>query len=391
MNKEILKQEIKKTGYLENVKIGCFFNAKYPHLVKEILEITKPIENSYFINCYLRARVKFLFDYDLDVNKIKSNNQWLTFDRKKDEFVDKTGDYRKQGWQKSKTKLSEEYYSKKKTIDILLKNDYYLKFLGKAKNRTLLKENPKLYGSIFEHTKFMDLFNKNNNKFSIRILVLTKYEGNKEKIKCKKCKEIFTTFNYEIFDFNNLCYDCFNHNNKNKYPQKGWFKNKYGKSWGVEYDKYLLNCYPTKSWFEKKYPLNWKDEYKKFNHENVLRLNNYNQGYSKISQKIFWMIYEKLTQLEKENTHFKELNNEWYVKNTNNFYFVDFKCGNKIIEFDGIYWHRNSKEKDEIRNTVYKNLGYQILIISENDLIDKKSKISDELINKCIKFLKNEN
>jgi len=39
----------------------------------------------------------------------------------------------------------------------------------------------------------------------------------------------------------------------------------------------------------------------------------------------------------------------------------------------------------------YKNLGYQILIISENDLIDKKNKISDELISKCVNFIKNEN
>jgi very-short-patch-repair endonuclease len=353
MNKEILKQEIKKTGYLENTKVGCYFTAKYPHLMKEILEMTKSIESTYVVNSNLRARVKFLFDYDLDVNKIKLNDQWLTFDRKKDEFVDRTGDYRKRGWEKSKINLSDDYYTKNKTIEILLKNDYYLKLLGKAKNRTLLKENPKLYSSIFENTKFMNSFNKNNNKFSTRILVLTKYKGIEENIKCKKCKENFTTFNYEIFDFNDLCYDCFHYNNKNKYPKKGWFR--------------------------KNYLLNWEDEYEKFYHQNVLRLNNYNQGYSKISQKIFWMIYEKLTQLEKENTHFKELNNEWYVKNTNNFYFVDFKCGNKIIEFDGIYWHRNSKEKDEIRNTVYKNLGYQILIISENDFTDKKSNIIQKL------------
>ena len=365
MNKELLKQEIKKTGYIENVKIGRFFNSKYPHLVKEILEITKPIDDSYCINRYLRSRVKFLFDYDLDVNKIKSNSQWLTFDRKKDTFIDKTGDYRKRGWEKSKNKLPKEYYTKNETIDILSKNDYYLKFLGKSKNRTLLKENLKLYNSIFEHTKFMDLFNKNNNKFSTRILTLIKYNGDEEKIKCKKCKENFRTFNYSIFDFNHLCYDCFHYNNNNKYPQKGWFKNKY--------------------------PLNWKDEYEKFFYENVLRLKNYNQGYSKISQKIFWMIYEKLTSLEKEKTYFKELNNEWYIKDTNNFYFIDFKCGDKIIEFDGIYWHKNSKEKDEIRNTIYKNLGFKILVISENDLVDKKSKISDELISKCLNFIKNEN
>ena len=96
--------------------------------------------------------------------------------------------------------------------------------------------------------------------------------------------------------------------------------------------------------------------------------------------------------IDKQNKcYFKELNYEYYINQNHNFYFIDFKCGNKIIEFDGIYWHRNSKEKDEIRDVTYKNLGYQILIISENDLIDKKNKISDELISKCVNFIKNEN
>jgi hypothetical protein len=360
MDIKTLKELIKKTGYIENKKIGQYFTQKYPNLLNEIMMITKDIEESYVVNRRLRARVKFLFECDLDINKIKSNNQWLTFDGKKDTFVDRTGDYRKRGWEKSKINLSDDYFTKKETIKILLEDDYYMKFLGKAKNRTLLKENPKLYSSIFKHTKFMDLFNKNNNKFSTRILVLAKHNGDKESIKCKKCGINFTTFNYQLLDYNSLCFGCFHVNNDNKYPQKGWFKEKYSSNWLEEYEKFICN--------------------------NAHRLYN-NNGCSKISQKIFWGIYKGLPIIERKKCYFKELNHEYYINNKTNFYFIDFKCGNKIIEFDGVYWHRDSTEKDTKRNSTYENLGYELLIINENDI----NKDIDELINKCIKFLKNEN
>jgi hypothetical protein len=363
MDKETLKKEIYKTGYIENPKVGMYFSMKYPHLLKEILDITRPIESSYVVNRNLRARVKFLFDYDLDINKIKSNDQWLTFNRKEDTFIDKTGDYRKRGWEKSKINLTEDYYTKIETINILLKNDYYLNFFGKAKNRKLLKENPKLYSSIYHHTMFMDSFNKNNNKLSVRILTIVKYGGDVTNIKCKKCKENFTTFNYKIFDFNTLCYDCFHYNNENKFPKMGWFKNNYGDG--------------------------WKKEYKKYIKENALRLNNNNQGFSKISQKIFWLIYEKLELNEQKECYFKELNSEYYINHNNSFYFIDFKCGNKLIEFDGVYWHKDSQEKDIRRNKTYEKLGFKLLIINENDLINNK--INNKLIDKCLKFIKNEN
>jgi very-short-patch-repair endonuclease len=68
---------------------------------------------------------------------------------------------------------------------------------------------------------------------------------------------------------------------------------------------------------------------------------------------------------------------------------IDFKCGNKLIEFDGVYWHKDSQEKDIRRNETYEKLGYKLLIINENDLINNK--INNELIDKCLRFIKNEN
>jgi hypothetical protein len=164
-------------------------------------------------------------------------------------------------------------------------------------------------------------------------------------------------------DYNKLCYNCFHFENNNKYPQKGWFIKKFGDEWLNIYNKFLIKNMETFSV----------------------------KSYSKISQKIFWLIYEKLNLDEKNKCFFKELNNEWFINDENDFYFVDFKCSNKIIEFDGIYWHKYTKEKDLLRNIKYKKMGYDLMIISENDLIDKKSKVGGDLIDKCLKFIKNEN
>lgn len=362
MDLDIIKNEILKTGYLNNPKIGMILPNKYPFLFEKINNITSSLNDSLLINRTLRSRFIFLFKYNLDINKIKKNGKWLTFNRKNDDFIDKTDDYRKKSWLNLKENIPNEFYSKENTIRILKNDNFFKNYLGKAKNRTLLKKNPKLYGSIYKHTSFMDVFNKNNNKFSCRIIFLVKYNGDVEKLKCEKCKNKNTSFNYELMGFSKLCFNCFHINNKYKYPQRDWFKEKYGDDWLNVFNNFLV--------------------------KNSIKFSK--NSFSKISQKIFWCIYEKLTIDEKRNCFFKELNQEWYLNSNTNFYFVDFKYKNKIIEFDGVYWHKYTKLKDNERNSQYMKLGYDLLIINENDLIDKKNKIGNELIEKCISFLRDE-
>ena len=74
----------------------------------------------------------------------------------------------------------------------------------------------------------MNLFNKNNNKFSMRILFLVNKNGDINKIKCKSCNINFTSFNYSIEDYNENCKKCF-HTSNNHYPTIGYFKKKYGR------------------------------------------------------------------------------------------------------------------------------------------------------------------
>jgi len=51
----------------------------------------------------------------------------------------------KRGWITSKVNLTNDIYDKDKTIKILKENDFYLSLLGKAKNRTLIKNDGVLY------------------------------------------------------------------------------------------------------------------------------------------------------------------------------------------------------------------------------------------------------
>lgn len=364
MDIETLKTEVLKTGYLENKKVGLTFHVKYPILFEKINTITHELTNSFIINQSFRSRTIFLLKYDLDIKKIKKSKSWLTFDRKIDDFIDKTGDYRKRGWDKLKNNIPNEIFTKNETINFLLENDYYLSLFGKSKNRKILKDNPKLYNSIYKHTEFMDNFNKNNKKFTNRILVLVKYNGDINNIICKTCKKNHLTINWDLNILNELCYNCFHINNENKYPQKGWFHKTYGDDWEQPYEKFI--------------------------YDNTIKLHK-NNGFSKISQNIFWEIYKKLNDNQKKKCFFKELNNEWYISHKDCFYFVDFICGKKIIEFDGVYWHKNTTMKDIKRNENYIKLGYDLLIISENDLIDKKNKFDNIIIDRCVKFINDEN
>ncbi len=47
--------------------------------------------------------------------------------------------------------------------------------------------------------------------------------------------------------------------------------------------------------------------------------------------------------------------------------FINYKK-KVIIEFDGIYWHKERKDQDKIRNSIYAMHGYLTLSINENDL-----------------------
>ena len=67
---------------------------------------------------------------------------------------------------------------------------------------------------------------------------------------------------------------------------------------------------------------------------------------------------------------------------------VDFKLGNKIIEFDGDYWHSKPQQKeiDNRRDDFLVKKGYIVKRVTEGDYRSKK----EIIINECLNFLKND-
>lgn len=108
--------------------------------------------------------------------------------------------------------------------------------------------------------------------------------------------------------------------------------------------------------------------------------------YSKISQDLFWMIYENLDNNMKNICNFGELNSEWFIKDGNNIYFFDFVIKKLVIEFDGEYWHslKQTQKNDKLKENLLKKFNYKLLRINERDYLNDKMKT----LNHCLNFIK---
>lgn len=157
----------------------------------------------------------------------------------------------------------------------------------------------------------------------------------------------------------------------------------------------------TKRWQERQEK--WLASYNDKSDEEMERINrakNFDgKGYSNISQEVFWDLYNKVkvdykniyfATLDKETKEYTEMNNEYFVRDGSKCFFLDFyvKDINKVIEFDGDYWHNQNlpgnKEREETRDNALKELGYNILHIKERDYKNDKEKVLQE----CLDFLK---
>lgn len=138
-----------------------------------------------------------------------------------------------------------------------------------------------------------------------------------------------------------------------------------------------------KRWKERQ--LKWQENYKHLN-------------YSKISQELFWNIYFKLNDkcffAQNDNGMMDNSgkNHEKRVLTSNTSVSLDFYYPktNTIIEFDGDYWHSDTREyvnkhRDIERDNSLKKAGYnKILHIKESEY----NKDKEGTIQKCIDFLK---
>jgi very-short-patch-repair endonuclease/transposase len=213
-------------------------------------------------------------------------------------------------------------------------NKYNFNFNSKGLIKQIKCSDENLYNSIFELTKNQYL---QSNKFTERIYRLFNNYSEDKIEQCKYCKNPLKFYTYELGYGNsghNICKIC-NHS---------------------------IN------------------------------------GVSLISQKLFWSIYNLLNFQEKQFCKFSELNIEKKIYITNddkckllevknklnkNCYFIDFIFNNKIIEFDGTYYHKD-KDKDIAKDKFLNLKGYEVLHIDE---LEYKN-YPEQILNKCIQFLK---
>jgi hypothetical protein len=103
-----------------------------------------------------------------------------------------------QHWNSLKITLQKvQPYSYKDTRNLLLENNFYKTLEGKARNRTLVKKDIRLFKSIYEYTERLEqVFRtqkayKSNYNFFKRILFIVDHNLDVEKLKCS-CKKKYS-------------------------------------------------------------------------------------------------------------------------------------------------------------------------------------------------------
>ena len=120
-------------------------------------------------------------------------------------------------------------------------------------------------------------------------------------------------------------------------------------------------------------------------------------GVSKVSQKLFQEVYDNLSMDNKNKCKYHELNGELIIsinpddhikfaeyktQLNKHKYHIDFVIDDRIIEFDGTYWHKDNN-KDAIKDIFLQHRGYKILRIDEKTYRTNPN----ETLQKCLTFL----
>ena len=236
-----------------------------------------------------------------------------------------------------------KYFKKtftKKQYDLETIKEKFNKYNYNLNNQTLVNQiirgDENTYNSILELTKNHYL---QSNKFTERIYRLFNHYNEDKIEKCKYCKAPLKFYTYELGYGNSEISIC-------------------------------KNCISNHCGF----------------------------GVSVVSQKLFNSIYKNLNLTEYDVCKYHDLNGEFivYIENDDIInlseyanslnrtkYHIDFIFNNKIIEFDGTYYHKD-KDKDIAKDKFLNLKGYEVLHIDE---LEYKN-YHEQILNKCIQFLK---
>lgn len=117
------------------------------------------------------------------------------------------------------------------------------------------------------------------------------------------------------------------------------------------------------------------------------------KSYSKISQELFWEIYNRLPTECQIHTHFGELNGEYRImydteKRSNYFYDFCITSLKLMIEFDGTYWHslEGAKERDQHKQFVAEEKGFKMIRVNEADYYKDKQGVINGCVNEIFEI-----
>lgn len=243
-------------------------------------------------------------------------------------------------------------------------------------NRKLYK-NKQLYASLLFHSSNIALYGK---KISERIYCLL----NKIDCMCTLCNKPrkFVSFSVGYSGCNNIKCEMYIRGieswklkcSDEEYKEK--VNRSYGSLGKIE-------------WFKTKYPNSYVEKYEEYLSERrAAGLNNRINSNRKFSSKAANEFFEEL--IHRGYDGYCAINKKevmFDVSGTDSInsmvVFVDFLYGNKIIEYDGEYWH--NKETDDLRDEYFKSIGYSTLRIYHSECSTKIDR--RKMIERAIEFL----
>jgi hypothetical protein len=290
----------------------------------------------------------------------------------------KTSEFIKKRYEDEKIEYDNiiDLYSKD-DVNKLLNSDefFYKKYFGKGNVRTLKSKNLKLYKSIIEHTKeYMNIIPHYN--FSASLLIAAELNFDVSNNYCNCGRTILYDVTNLIIKTTGTCKFC---DKQNSGFSIGNYKVRFGDNYLEEWHKACQNR--SKKILETYYK----------NKEGI----NSHSSISKVSREFFEKLIKKLKNTE--NIYTDVINHEYIVYltkedlnilNENNIekhvFYLDFWQNNKVIEFNGTYWHRNLKHVDEIRKYILeKNHGMSVMFVDECEYY----KNPDIILAECVNFL----
>ena len=192
---------------------------------------------------------------------------------------------------------------------------------------------------------------------------------------------------------------------------KEYYIEVYGKTEGLKKLREIKNTNSLESYIKRLGPVDGKIEYNKYC-EKISKIaidNEFHKHFnSNWNSKIANEYFEELISLMdldmlKENIYYKDNEYSIFSKEYKRIFFYDFKYKNKIIEFNGDFWHANPSiydmndihpvlniknneivKMDLIKQETTKVRGFDLLVIWENDV----RKNRNETLRRCINFLK---